>query len=298
MNIRANGKLLLSGEYLVLHGAVALALPTTFGQELHVSETSENRLIWRTFINRELIFEAAFDLSGEVQKTNNQSMSARLSEILKVIRDMKQVDQLPATDFKAQLDFPLNWGLGSSSTLIYNLSKWADINPFDLLSKTFSGSGYDVACAGSDSAILYHLDENKPKWTDIKFDPPFSHKLFFIHLNQKMNSRDSVKEYLKKAGQFDQRIIDEISGISRKLAVSVDLKEFEILLEQHELILGGVLDQLPVKTRLFPDYPGTLKSLGAWGGDFILAVGDEDDMHYFRKRGYQTILPFHKMILI
>jgi len=35
-----NGKLLLSAEYFVLDGAVALALPTKLGQSLHVQENS------------------------------------------------------------------------------------------------------------------------------------------------------------------------------------------------------------------------------------------------------------------
>ena len=32
----SNGKLLLTGEYLVLNGAVALAIPTKFGQTLTI----------------------------------------------------------------------------------------------------------------------------------------------------------------------------------------------------------------------------------------------------------------------
>ena len=38
---RANGKLLLTGEYLVLKGALALALPTKLGQTMTVRHYEE-----------------------------------------------------------------------------------------------------------------------------------------------------------------------------------------------------------------------------------------------------------------
>ena len=42
---------------------------------------------------------------------------------------------------------------------------------------------------------------------------------------------------------------------------------------------------------------GTIKSLGAWGGDFVLATGDEEAQKYFKRKGYKTIIPFQDMIL-
>ena len=44
----ANGKLLLTGEYLVLDGALALALPTKLGQSLTVEKTNGDNLIWES----------------------------------------------------------------------------------------------------------------------------------------------------------------------------------------------------------------------------------------------------------
>jgi len=52
-----------------------------------------------------------------------------------------------------------------------------------------------------------------------------------------------------------------------------------------------------VKERLFPDYFGTLKSLGAWGGDFILATGTKETPRYFKNKGFETILTYSEMIL-
>ena len=53
----------------------------------------------------------------------------------------------------------------------------------------------------------------------------------------------------------------------------------------------------PVKKRLFPDYPGSIKSLGAWGGDFILATGTESEREYFKEKGYTTLRSYRELIL-
>jgi mevalonate kinase len=42
----SNGKLLITGEYLVLDGAKALALPTKFGQNLTVEEGANQEISW------------------------------------------------------------------------------------------------------------------------------------------------------------------------------------------------------------------------------------------------------------
>ena len=47
------------------------------------------------------------------------------------------------------MNFDKNWGLGSSSTLINNISSWAKINPYDLLWSISKGSGYDIASGQS-----------------------------------------------------------------------------------------------------------------------------------------------------
>ena len=59
----SNGKLLLTGEYVVLDGATALAVPTKFGQDLTVEKIQEPQLIWGSFTSTgECWFEAVFDL--------------------------------------------------------------------------------------------------------------------------------------------------------------------------------------------------------------------------------------------
>ena len=74
------------------------------------------------------------------------------------------------------------------------------------------------------------------------------------------------------------------------------LSEFERLMELHESIISNLLGIPRVKNSLFHDYPGIVKSLGAWGGDFVLVSGTEEQLHYFEERGYETCIPFTEMI--
>jgi hypothetical protein len=48
---------------------------------------------------------------------------------------------------------------------------------------------------------------------------------------------------------------------------------------------------------LFSDFDGAVKSLGAWGGDFVLAISNEDPTTYFKSKGYETIIAYKDMIL-
>ena len=50
-NYYSNGKLLITGEYTVLDGAMALAIPTRFGQSLNVTQIPENNIIWKSIDN-------------------------------------------------------------------------------------------------------------------------------------------------------------------------------------------------------------------------------------------------------
>ena len=43
------------------------------------------------------------------------------------------------------------------------------------------------------------------------------------------------------------------------------------------------------------DYEGQIKSLGAWGGDFILAAGPVNSKKYFYDKGYNTVLNYKEI---
>ena len=79
-----------------------------------------------------------------------------------------------------------------------------------------------------------------------------------------------------------------------------ELDEFCYYIEVHENIVANVLNLPKVKDIYFSDFPGSIKSLGAWGGDFILVASDEDALtinKYFVDKAFPTILSYNEMIL-
>jgi len=297
----SHGKLLLSAEYAVLDGALALALPTKFGQSLKIETTPNQKIVWKSINNKGIVwFEAEFliDTALKISTSNTSDIAVRLVQVLGALQ------QLNPTLFEAQqgyaltstLEFPENWGLGSSSTLITNLAAWAKVDPFKLLELTFGGSGFDIACAQQDSAILYQLEKGKPSIQPVEFSPSFSESLFFVHRNQKQNSREGIAAY--KSLTADTSLdFSELNSLTLDLLNCSDLNSFESLIETHERCISTLIQQPPLKEALFSDYKGAVKSLGAWGGDFFLATGNPADMAYFKSKGYATVIPFSEMIL-
>ncbi len=300
----SNGKLLITAEYVVLDGAVALAIPTRLGQSLFVETVDGNKISWVSLDENNVIwFQGNFDrnrlepiIIGDGQRYGE--IATQLSKILQVTREMNPSFLAEDHGWKitAKLDFPRDWGLGSSSTLINNIAQWAEVNAFDLLNKSFGGSGYDIAAAQNDSPILYsRIDEDSPKVETLRLPWQFAEELFLVHLNQKQDSKDAILHY-RRASEKDHLHIDALSEITREVATCKTLSEFITLMSSHEEIISSIIHTSTVKKQLFRDYPGLIKSLGAWGGDFVLVSGKEADQAYFRKKGYGTIIPFTKMM--
>ncbi len=305
----SNGKLLLTGEYIVLDGAKALAVPTKYGQSLNIETIDEPFLKWRSIDEKGKIwFENSFlfnEISTNTLKNNNitDNISKRLLQILNaaiILNPVFLTDQLKENKgllITSKLDFPQNWGLGSSSTLLNNIANWANIDAFKLSKATFGGSGYDIACAQKNTPIIYTLSDKNHTIDAINFNPAFKSQLFFVHLNQKQNSRDSIKRYQDNKNSIDS-YLKEINQITENLIKTTNLNDFESLLNKHESLIGEITNQTPIKERLFSDYKNTIKSLGGWGGDFILVTGNESYVQsYFIQKGFETILPFEDMVL-
>jgi len=299
---------LLTGEYLVLEGASALAVPTKFGQDLSVEKIKEPQLIWGSFTNTgDCWFEAVFELPKLrlVQATFNSDSEGSADFIAETLQDILLESRKLNPEFlksehgfqvKTNLTFPRDWGLGTSSTLINNIAKWAKIDAFQLLWNSFSGSGYDIANAQYNSPILYEVKNQKPVIQKVDFIPSFSDQLFFVHLNKKQDSKDGIARFKEKREKTNNEI-QLVSEISRQLIKQQKLSEFEKLIHEHEKIISSIIELPTVKESIFPDYFGTLKSLGAWGGDFILATGNKDTPQYFKTKGYTTILRYSDMVL-
>lgn len=308
MNFYSNGKLLLTGEYLVLDGAQSLAMPTKFGQDLIIEKIKEPQIIWASFTHEaDCWFEAVFDLpklrlSSCTFNSDKEGSAEMIAEtLLEILQEAKRLNpDFLKTDggfvVKTKLTFPRNWGLGSSSTLINSVASWANIDAFQLLWNSFKGSGYDIACAQNNTPILYQIESDKPIVKTVQFNPCFKSNIFFIHLNQKQDSKEGIAKFRETEKDLSSQI-KRISEITNEFLNASSIEDFDKLIVEHEQIISSIIKIKPVKQILFPDYFGEIKSLGAWGGDFILATGNEKTPAYFKNKGYDTILTFSEMIL-
>lgn len=296
----SNGKLLLSGEYVVLDGAKAWAMPTKFGQHLQVSQNDSGLLTWKSIDDKGLLwFEGIYQKDDLIEvSSSDPKISRTLLQILSEARKMNP-EFLTASDgfeIETKLTFPRYWGLGTSSTLINNIAQWAKIDGYQLLWNAFSGSGYDIACAKTNSPIVYQLQNGLPEVSKIDAKPPFSNSLYFVYLNKKRNSREAINAYRNRKLNTSI-LVKKISALSLKMIACSQIEDFEALMHAHETLLSEALGIPTVKEELFPDYEGSMKSLGAWGGDFILVTGNERTSAYFKNKGYHTVIPFQEMIL-
>ena len=315
----SNGKFLLTGEYLVLKGALALALPLKLGQSLELEqlETNNEQIQWKAWRPEGRWFSVTLNRENLVNfSTDDPDKAMRLCQILHAVK-LLNPKAFEGNDLKftTRLDFDPNWGLGSSSTLIANLARWANVNPYELLKLTFGGSGYDLACATAEGPIYYQLagldcfvprndakrqSEPTPKVDLVDFNPPFVEHLFFVYQGQKQSSSKEIKAFLEKANLADlQKNIEAISDISRAVPKCESLDEFAMLLQCHERIIARCIGQEPVQKR-FPDFEGVLKSLGAWGGDFILAATGWDEnqvREYFKGKGLEVVFGYKEIVL-
>lgn len=306
----AHGKFLLTGEYLVLEGALALAIPLKLGQSMMVETGFDEFLQWNAHKPDGPWFSVTLKPKTlEIVDCNDQAKAEKLAQILKAVKQLNpkafEGDDLK---FTTRLDFDPNWGLGSSSTLIANLARWANVNPYELLKLTFGGSGYDIACATADGPIYYQVKTEVPEPVEgptllvepIDYNPPFAEHLFFVYQGQKQSSSKEIKAFLGKANPVDlQKDIEAVSEISRAVPKCQTLDEFAMLMQCHERIIARCIGQEPVQKR-FPDFEGVLKSLGAWGGDFVLAATDWPEnqvKEYFKEKGLQVIFRYKEMVL-
>jgi hypothetical protein len=298
----SHGKLLLTAEYAVLDGAQALAIPTKAGQSLSVEFTDKPLLEWQSYdADGTLWFDTKLPWPDVLQDeiAHDSDISRMLVVLLREAFKLHQGNYHSYKGFRVEtrLTFPRNWGFGTSSTLVANISEWLDINPYQLLAKTFGGSGYDIACAKSISPIFFSLSGNEPRVHPTTFVIPEMQHASLIYLNQKQNSREAIKKFREQRA-FSLTEIEQINAISLELTLNPTADLFVELLHLHEDLMANVLGKERIQDRLFSDFPGVVKSLGAWGGDFVLAYSNQiNHQTYFKAKGFQTILQLEETLL-
>lgn len=313
MVFKSNGKFLLTGEYLVLKGATALALPLKKGQSLDVEtlDSNEGLIYWNAFYKTTANgynhwFSAVLNKNDfSIKSTDDKEKTERLSDILSKAKTLNGNIFTESCDYKfsTHLDFDPQWGLGSSSTLINNIAEWAEINPYKLLSQTFKGSGYDIACAKSNTPIFFKVMTENPQSISqniepANFNPSFKDNLYFVYHGHKQNSAREIKAFLSKERNFDKEI-ESISEISKALPNIQTLRDFCYFIKIHEEITAACLEQKRLK-KYFNDFEGEIKSLGAWGGDFFLVATEWDEgkvKKYFDSKDLNIVFRYNDIVL-
>jgi len=293
----SHGKLLLTGEYTVLKGANALAIPCKMGQTLNYYQTQSDILIWKSYdVNNFVWFEAEFKIDSlELISTTDSGIWKSLHKVLWATKELNSTFLTQGGQVDTYLEFDRSWGLGSSSTLISNVASWANSNPYHILANSFGGSGYDIACAQAKGPLTYMRNNYSPKIEFVELNYPFIENLFFVHLNIKKDSQNAVA--LFDLNKVENTLIFEINKLTELILNCCNQFDFNSYLKNHESILGSLLNQRTVQEIYFSDFKGIIKSLGAWGGDFVLVSGDKESPDYFENLGYTTVIPYREMVL-
>lgn len=298
VNYRANGKLLLAGEYLVLQGACALALPLRYGQSMQVASSPSGTLSWRSSEPAGEWFEAVYDLTSlEVISSSGQETARVLQQWLRATQALQPDFMTPGNGFDVTVtaDYPLEWGWGSSSTLISMLAQWSGADPFELHRQISSGSGFDIACALRNQLLFYQLMEGEAVMLPTQPGWALEENSWFCYLGRSQDSGREVSVFQGK--EVSSSDISEISDLSVRICSAPSGDELIRLVNRHEAVIAGILKRDPIALS-FPSFPGAVKSLGAWGGDFAMFVSTEDpaEVHqHLLKLGFSTIFRYHEI---
>ncbi|SFN97210.1 Mevalonate kinase [Paenimyroides ummariense] len=300
MEFYSNGKLFILGEYYVLEGAKVFALPTKFGQYLNVFPLKTKTLSWKSYdadgsvwYNDEI---AVCDIISNNQSSDDKVRNTLIDILYQAHLMNPSILENNGFLVETKLTFPRNWGLGTSSTLINNIAQWFQIDAFKLLQKSFGGSGFDIACAQNNTPVMYQVVNNEPIVEQVNFNPTFKDHIYFVYLNKKRDSKDAIANFRKKQKNLSAEI-KQVSQMTDELLHIQDLETFVSFFKNYEQNLGEILETSTIQKELFPDFNGLIKSLGGWGGDFVMVASDHNPTEYFKQKGYNIIIPYSDMIL-
>ena len=296
----AHGKLLITGEYAVLDGALALAIPTKKGQWLEVESIANSQnLVWESKDeNGEIWFEADFSSELEIVTSSSTEIAQRLIDILEfcISENPTFLESLQGKKVTTTLEFNRHWGLGSSSTLLHLIGQWSGVNPYKILEQTFGGSGYDLACADAKGPILYQIKNGAPVVKQVAFNPVWKQKMHFVYLGKKQVSKGEVAKYSEM--NIDRvELAKKVSELTLQILDSSSQNEFENGLLAHEKLMSDNLGYPTIKSQYFESINGTFKSLGAWGGDFVLFIGEDAEIEKIKDLGFETVISWEEMVI-
>lgn len=300
-----HGKLLLSGEYFVMDGAQSLALPTSVGQSMKVKyrHSYKPTLNWKSIDHSGKVwFESDYEFWHFLPIKNQNSVTQDfVRQVLSNVR--KQNPHFLRDDMdvfvETKIEFPIEWGLGSSSTFIYNIAQWAYVSPFELLKNTIGGSGYDIACAQAIGPIRFERKDDKPQWESVSFDPVFKDQIFFVYLGHKQSAVEEVEAFSTTKVEGRNSVVSDITHLTNEMISCQNFETFNKIIKSHEDVIATSLKLEKVKNKFFSDFWGEVKSLGAWGGDFAMVTSErpfQETREYFYEKGFGTFIPFSEIV--
>ena len=275
----APGKILLAGEYTVLLGLEAHAVPVKSGQwlEFFAYNTPENQAPTVHFKaldeQGDIWLENTYDLDSEAWRN---APARELDAFDKVLHLVGDDFWEPQTSYRLEtrLEFGRDTGLGSSSTFIALMSQCFRLDPQKLQEQIFAGSGYDVAVACLGKPLSFWRNEKGAHYRSWKLPASLTQDWHVVFLGEKVNSRKSASAILQKlqeilAEPFYKQQFERVLNIVRDAETTASL---EAALEMYQLLLAQLLEmETPYKQlQLKPVKQGLCKWLGAWGGDMLL----------------------------
>ena len=295
---KSHGKLMITGEYFVLRGAKSLLLPTKFYQDMIVSKLDDKGIIsWESYDqNHKKWFSVEFNLPYITIVGEKTEQKVFLKKILDFVikKKPKIFDNNIGLKIKTRMDFERKWGLGSSAILINNLSNYFGLNPFEVSKNVTNSSGADIASVVTSKPITFLSSNEKLLYKHVNFNPEFSKNLLFVFLNKKQSSSKEVEKF--KSLKINESEINTITQITNEILDCKVIDDFNYLINEHEEIVSRKIKRKTVKNLLFKDFRGSIKSLGAWGGDFILACSENNSKNYFKRKGFETSFSFNNML--
>ena len=278
----ATGKVMLTGEYLVMNGFDCIALPTKLGQWMHVwdfdtpDDSSDFILYQAKDLHGNVWFETKillpnFELVDPAQIENIQA--DRLVGILK-LADSDFWETGKSWRIETQLEFERVWGLGSSSTLVKLFADFLHLDPMNIQFEIFGGSGYDVAIAQLQKPMVYCLTADDSNWKYWRLEEYFTKDWYLVFYGQKIDSRNSLSSVQDELNDIaeDEFYTAQFDKIISQTRIASNIMELESSLEMYQMLLSKAL-MLPTTYDILgikPVNKGLCKWLGAWGGDMIL----------------------------
>lgn len=271
---------MLAGEYAVMCGVEALALPVKAGQWQHVWEMPAkgvSKLVWQSKdADGSVWFECRIDTDiMHISETSHEEQAETLLKLLLCIKEQKpELFHHKNIRIETECEFDRSFGLGSSSTLVCNLAKWSGVNAYQLQERVLGGSGYDIAVGNLGKPLVYWRENAEPNWSAWHLPSELTREWYLAFPGQKQNSRESLNEVkLRLEGmQSDVALLQQMNACIHAIKTPRSLPMLEAMLEMWQALLSQRLD-LPRPyeiLNLSPVRGGVCKYLGAWGGDVLL----------------------------